>query len=228
MTAHDLLCQLREKGVELKTSGDDRLIIDAPKGTITEDVRKALAAHKAELIQILTAEQAGIAVPVAETPELVQMAEAVAKANVTFTSPATPAPQEQDAPVTDVTADEITRLEAELMRLRTEEEARRAEVEASRLSVENALRVEQEHWRQAEEATARSRAEKEKQRIEVEAREQTEEGHRRQMAEQDLARAEGELKRMRAMEEARRAESDAKLRAAREAHEAELAALHGG
>lgn len=227
MTAHDLLCQLREKGVEVKTSGDERLVIDAPKGTITEDVRGALAAHKAELIQILKAEQAGSgpAAKVAEVPELVQMAEAVAMANVPLTSPAPPAPQTQDTRAADGTADEINRLEAESMRVRTEEEARRAEVEAARLSVANALHIEQERWRQVEEATARSRAEKEKQRIEVEAREQTEEAHRREMAEQDLARAEGELKRMRAMEEARRAESDAKLRAAREAHEAELAAL---
>ena len=48
MTAHDLLLQLREKGVEIKTSGDDRLVIDAPKGTITEELRSALSAHKAE------------------------------------------------------------------------------------------------------------------------------------------------------------------------------------
>jgi hypothetical protein len=228
MTAHDLLSQLREKGVEVKTSGDDRLVIDAPKGTITEDVRSALAAHKAELIQILKAEQAGIGLdaPVA-APELVPMAQAVsmAMADVPLTSKESPAPQPQEAPVSAGPADEISRLEAELMRLRTEEEARRAEVEAARLSVANALRIEQERWREIEEATARTRAEKEKQRIEAEAREQTEEEHRRQMAEQDLARAEGELKRMHAMEEARRAESDAKLRAAREAHEAELAAL---
>lgn len=227
MTAHDLLYQLREKGVEVKTSGDDRLIIDAPKGTITADVRSALAAHKAELIQILNAERAGKGpdAPVADAPELAPMAQAVAIPNVPLASPAPPAPQTQDELVAAGAADEITRLEEELMRLRTEEEARRAEVEAGRLSVENALRTEQERWRQAEEATARSRAEKEKQRIEVEARQQTEETHRRQMAEQDLARAEGELKRMRAMEEARRAESDSKLRAARQEHEAELAAL---
>ena len=43
MTAHDLLLQLRAKGVEVRTSGDDRLVIDAPKGTITEDLRSALA-----------------------------------------------------------------------------------------------------------------------------------------------------------------------------------------
>ena len=67
------------------------------------------------------------------------------------------------------------------MRLRTEEEARRAEVEAARLAAENALRTEQERWRQMEESTARHRAEQEKQRIEVEAREQAEEEHHRQI-----------------------------------------------
>jgi hypothetical protein len=227
MTAHYLLFQLREKGVEVRTSGDDRLVIDAPKGTITEDVRSALAAHKAELIQILKAEQAGIGsdAPVAEVPEQVPMAPAVSIANVPLAPQAPSAAETKDAVVAPGTTDEITRLEAELMRLRTEEEARRAEAEAARLSVENALRTEQERWRQIEEGTARSRAEKEKQRIEVEARERAEEGHRRQIAEQELARAEGELKRMRAMEEARRAESDAKLRAAQEAHEAELGTL---
>src|SRR6266403_566087 len=59
MTAQELLSQLREKGVEVRTSGDDRLVIDAPKGTITEDLRSALSAHKTELLQILKAEQTG-------------------------------------------------------------------------------------------------------------------------------------------------------------------------
>src|SRR6266436_8437625 len=57
MTAHELLAQLREKGVEVKTSGEDRLVIDAPRGTINEELRGALAAHKSELLQILKAEQ---------------------------------------------------------------------------------------------------------------------------------------------------------------------------
>src|ERR1700730_6507448 len=227
MTAHDLLFQLREKGVEVRTSGDDRLIIDAPKGTITEDVRSELAAHKPELIQILKAEQVGIGsdTQVAEAPELVSMVQAVAMAHDPLASQAPSAPQTKDELDAAGTADKIAELEAELMRLRTEEEARRAEAEAGRLSAENALRTEQERWRQVEEGTARSRAEKEKQRIEVEARERTEEEHRRQIAEQDLARAEGELKRMRAMEEARRAQSDAEMRAPREAHYAVLATL---
>ncbi len=58
MTAQDLLSQLREKGVVLKTSDGDRLVIDAPKGTITDELRDALKAHKSELLQILKSENA--------------------------------------------------------------------------------------------------------------------------------------------------------------------------
>src|SRR6478672_9344259 len=52
MSPRELLVQLREKGVEIKSNGD-RLVIDAPKGAITPDVRDALAANKAELLRIL-------------------------------------------------------------------------------------------------------------------------------------------------------------------------------
>jgi hypothetical protein len=235
MTAHDLLSQLRQKGVEVKTSDGDRLVIDAPKGTVTEELRSALSANKAELLQLLKAEQAAKA-KADELPELIPTAPPIA----------TPAPElrpaapdqpglaelkapammdDEDATVAASTTEEITQLEAELMRLRTEEEGRRAEVEAARLSAENALRTEQEQWRQIEEETARQRAQKERERIQVEARQQAEEEHRRQIAERELARAEEELKRMRAMEEARRADVDAQMLAARSAHEAELAAL---
>ena len=70
MTARDLLLELHAKGVEVKTSGDDRLVIDAPKGTITEDLRNALSANKAELLNILKAEQTKPAeVAVSEVPE---------------------------------------------------------------------------------------------------------------------------------------------------------------
>src|SRR5207302_314544 len=58
MTAQNLLSQLREKGVELKTSDGDRLVIDAPKGTITDELRDALKTHKSELLQILKSENA--------------------------------------------------------------------------------------------------------------------------------------------------------------------------
>src|SRR5215470_295158 len=52
MSPRELLVQLREKGVEVRSNGD-RLIIDAPKGAITPDLRDALAANKAELLRIL-------------------------------------------------------------------------------------------------------------------------------------------------------------------------------
>jgi len=43
MTAHELLSQLRARGVEVKTSGDDRLVIDAPRGTVNEELRAGSA-----------------------------------------------------------------------------------------------------------------------------------------------------------------------------------------
>jgi len=235
MTAHDLLSQLRQKGVEVKISGDDRLVIDAPKGTVTEDLRSALSANKAELLRILKAEQAANA-KADELPELIPTAPPIARPapEVGPAAAAKPVPaalkapalmEDEDETIAASTTEEITQLEAELMRLRTEEEGRRAEVEAARLSAENALRTEQEQWRQIEEETARQRAQKERERIQVEARQQAEEEHRRRIAERELTRAAEELKRMRAMEEARRAEVDAQMLAARSAHEAELATL---
>lgn len=222
MTAHELLSQLRDKGVEVKTSGDDRLVIDAPRGTITEELRSALAAHKAELLQILKVEQvqkeAGIAASeIAASPVSAPSISEPPRAQV-------PA-RDENALVAAGTADEINQLQSELMRLRTEEEARRAEVEAARLAAGHALRIEQERWRQAEEEGARRRAEQEKKRIEVEARERAEEENRRQIADRELARAEEELIRMRAMEEARRGDVEAQMREAAQIHEAELKAL---
>lgn len=221
MTAHELLSQLRAKGVELKTSGDDRLIIDAPKGTITQELRNALAANKADLLRILNTEheqnQQPAAAPTVASPPLTPVRAEVPRAQAA-------APDESSL-VAASTAEEIAQLQAELMRLRTEEEARRSEVEAARLAAEHALRNEQERWRQAEEESARRRAEQEKKRIEFETRQRAEEETRRQIAEQELARAEDELLRMRAMEQTRRADVEAQMRAAAKAHESELNAL---
>jgi hypothetical protein len=209
MTARNLLFELREKGVEVKTSGDDRLVIDAPKGAITPELRSALATHKAELLQILKNEQqAQPSTPIA--PE-------VAGTQVSLTKPV----DEEDSPISLAT-EEIKQLEAELVRLRAEEQTRRAEFESARLAAENALRTEHERSSQAEAEAARQCAEHEKHRIAAEARERAEEQNRRLIAEQELARAEEELKRMRAMEDARRADVEARLRAAEEAHGAEL------
>lgn len=219
MTARNLLSELREKGVAVKTSGDDRLVIDAPKGAITPELRSALAEHKAELLQILKGEQLVPApAPIAPKPtEPITPVPLVATAPVVL-----PKPVDEADPAASLAAEEIKQLESELLRLKTEEQARRAEFESARLATENALRAEQERRSQAEAEAARQRAEHEKQRIAAEAREHAEETNRRQIADHELARAEEELKRMRAMEDARRADVEAGLRAAEEAHRAEL------
>lgn len=228
MTAHELLSELRAKGVEVSASGDGRLVIDAPKGTITEDLRNSLAAHKAELLEILNKPEVVESSPaktlVAELP-LVATAipEAPAVRVIPEASAAPPLPE--DRAVAASVAEEITQLEGELMRLRTEEEARRAEVEAERLAAENSLRVEQEKWRQHEEEIARRRAEQERQRIDAEARDRAEEEKRRQIADQEIERTEQELAQMRATEDARRRQVDGQMGSAQLAHEAELSKL---
>ena len=223
MTARNLLSELRQKGVEVKASGDDRLVIDAPKGAITPELRSALAAHKVELLQILKSEQQPAAPvapePIAPAPPALKThAPEVVAAPVASTKRA----DEDDSPA-GLATEEIRQLEAELIRLKAEEQTRRAEFESGRLAAETALRVEHERRSQAEAESSRQRAEQEKQRITAEAREHAEEENRRQIAEQELARAEEELKRMRAMEDARRADAEARLRAAEEAHRAQLA-----
>jgi TubC N-terminal docking domain/HEAT repeats len=280
MTAETLLGQLREKGVELKMGDGDRLVIDAPRGTVTEELRAALVAHKAELLQLIEREQkpsrpvtpvsepqipfrvpqtpvtapapkpAVFEAPVAnlnevETldPRLTEPAIplSLAKTRVTAPEPITAVfeapvaniptraekldPKPAEAAISRSDAEEIAQLEVELMRMRTEEEARRAEVEAARLATENSLRIEQERWNQTEQELARRRAQQEKQRIEAEAREHAAEEQRRQIAEQEISDAEAQVARMRAMEESRRAEVDKQMRAARESHESGLQTL---
>jgi len=240
MTAHELLSQLRAKGVELKTSGGDRLVIDAPKGTVTGDLRAALSAHKAELLQILNAEEneaaASQAVEAApammETPPVVALpvpgvAEEVSQPALAFAHESSHVPQaapEVD-PATAAAAHEIDQLRNELMRLRTEEEGRRAAVEAARIAADNAMQVEQERLRQREEEIARRRAEHERQRIEGAARERAEEEHRRQLSDESIAQVALQLTQMRDDEDVRRRQVEAKMRAAADTHEAELAAL---
>src|SRR5881409_1011096 len=116
MTAGNLLTLLREQGVEIRTSGDNRLVIDAPKGTITPQLREELAANKADLLRILHSEQ--LAHPSA--PE-----RAVETAQFSFKEPEVPPVHAAaDAERTTPSADEIARLEAQLNRLRIEEQAR--------------------------------------------------------------------------------------------------------
>ena len=224
MTAHELLSQLRAKSVELKTFGGDRLVIDAPKGTVTEELRAALSSHKAELLQILNAEATEAAAPATVVEPVAAVNKAVSQSMFSFPSIAEEHLAETDAAAAS-SAEEIAQLQNELMRLRIEEEARRAEVEAERLAADNAMQIEQGRLRQREEEIARQRAEHERHRIEAEARERAEEEHRRQLADEEIAHVEQQLARMRGNEEARRAQVDAKMLAAAETHEAELGAL---
>ncbi len=222
MTAHELLSELRDKGVEVSASGDGRLVIDAPKGTITEELRNSLAAHKAELLEILKTPDVVEPSPAKDLlAEMAPVAVAVPPAPVAASSPVS----DEDHAVAASVAEEITQLENELMRLRTEEEARRAEAEAERLAAEHSLRTEQEKWRQQEEEIARRRAEQERQRIDAEARDLAEEEKRRQIADQEIERLEHELAQMRASEDARRRQVDGQMGAAQAAHEAELSKL---
>ena len=126
MTAQSLLSQLREKGVQLKVSGADRLVIDAPKGALTSELRSALADHKTEILKTLQSQQQ-------DDQEITEVAPPAV-------APTEPAPAEESAPaaataVADTAdeelmpsssiAEEVKRLEVELLRLRAEEETRR-------------------------------------------------------------------------------------------------------
>jgi hypothetical protein len=221
MSARELLVQLREKGVEVKANGD-RLVIDAPRGAITPDLRDALSANKAELLQILSAPPIERAVP-KPAPVLIQApVEALGSAAVQRDAPSRLPEPQAISPERSSVIEETNQLEVELLRLRTEEDARRAEFETARLAAEHAFNQTAHEWRQEQEAAARRRAEHEKLRIEAEARERAAEETRRRIAESELARVEEELRRMRAMEDARRAEVEAQFASAEAARQREL------
>ena len=57
MSAEALLDDLRQRGVALAARGD-RLSVDAPRGALTDQVRAAIAARKADLLTLLEAEAA--------------------------------------------------------------------------------------------------------------------------------------------------------------------------
>jgi pyochelin synthetase len=52
MNLHLLIDSLTDRGIKLSIEGD-ALIVDAPKGTLTSDVREALTAQKAEIVALL-------------------------------------------------------------------------------------------------------------------------------------------------------------------------------
>ena len=55
MTAQSLMRRCAELGIKLalKSDGDDRLLVDAPKGALTAELRDELSERKTDLIAIL-------------------------------------------------------------------------------------------------------------------------------------------------------------------------------
>ncbi|MEA2204101.1 MAG: TubC N-terminal docking domain [Blastocatellia bacterium] len=152
MSAYNLLSDLRQAGVVVKASGNDRLVVDAPKGALTAEMRAALAEHKKELLAILTvtgeqhdaaaptlSQARELAAPVAPPPvigrpELVRSAPAEYQPDsklstehgISARRDVSTAAQEP----ADSIEDKIRRLEQEAAQLRAQQEARRAEIEA--------------------------------------------------------------------------------------------------
>src|SRR5687768_17934969 len=116
MSARELLVQLREKGVDVKANGD-RLVIDAPRGAITPDLRDALSANKAEILQILTAPPIERTPPRPE-PALVQVPVATSEPAVQRTAPSRSSEPEAISPERSSVVEETNQLEVELVRLR--------------------------------------------------------------------------------------------------------------
>jgi len=162
MSAYNLLSELRQAGVVVKASGNDRLVVDAPKGALTPEMRAALAEHKKELLAILTVtgdQPAPAATPsfrptLAEAPLVAlheapysRLDEGAEPARVSASperssirsSVAPPAP----APPDNI-EDKIRRLEQEAAQLRAQQEARRAEIEARQRRENEIKRLEEE------------------------------------------------------------------------------------
>jgi len=60
MTATVLLGELRSKGVWLSVE-DDQLVVDAPRGLLTDDLRQAIRQHKPALLALLRQEPPALA-----------------------------------------------------------------------------------------------------------------------------------------------------------------------
>jgi len=219
MTVQSLLSQLRERGIQLKISGPDRLIVDAPKGALTPELRNELSLQKAEILKTLQEEELRTEDRTDALRDVAASAPATSDQYPRFNS-AADADDKKTAKAHDL--EEIGKLEEELSALRTEIEARRAEAMTRRSAAENAMRLEQDRQRLADEEAARQRAYQERVQIEIEERERAEEEHRQRIADQDLARLEEELARRRSTEQHRRAEVEARLAAYIEARRAEM------
>src|SRR5688572_12584813 len=70
MTVQSLLQRCTELGIKLalKADDNDRLLVDAPRGTLTAPLREALTAHKRDLIAMLKANDQEYSVTQTRTP----------------------------------------------------------------------------------------------------------------------------------------------------------------
>ena len=224
-----MLSELRQAGVVVKASGTDRLVVDAPRGALTPDLRTALATHKKELLAILmvTEQKAATEVGLAHEPSVLETLsvapyEAITPAPPSFQSSIqSPAPSPVQSP-TESIEEKIRGLEQEAARLRAEQEARRAEVEARQRVADEIKRLEEEAARLPLEEESRH-AEREAMRLAEEERWQAAAAARKKAAEEtDLHRAEEERRvaqleaRRHAEEEIARRRSEEEIRKAEE------------
>jgi hypothetical protein len=241
MSAYNLLSDLRQAGVVVKASGNDRLVVDAPKGALTAEMRAALAEHKKELLAILTVtgEQQAVApttpAQVRETmpsqvvrPEAFNSPRRTQQPEVSGIAPETPvrtqvasliAPAAPDS--SDSIEDKIRRLEQEAAQLRAQQDARRAEIEARQRLDGEIRRLEEEAQNVALAEEAR-RAEVEAKRAAEEERWQAEAAAQRKAADEAVLRQAEEERRSAQLEARRHAEEEiARRRSEEEIRKAE-------
>jgi hypothetical protein len=88
MTVQSLIQRCAELGIKLELKGDeeDRVLVDAPKGALTTELREALAAHKPELLAILKTQQQADKVPAPMPANLSEQSEGQASTGTTQNS----------------------------------------------------------------------------------------------------------------------------------------------
>lgn len=236
MSAYNLLSELRQAGVVVKASGTDRLVVDAPKGALTPEMRAALAEHKKELLAILsvTGDQPVLEAAQSSRPNLTQVSPVVLP-DIPYSRPDDPmesAPVSVSPELSNITSsvapvasaptenieDKIRRLEQEAAQLRAQQEARRAEIEARQRRENEVKQLEEEAAQvallegiRASELQALRQAEEEKWLAAVAAQKKTAEEAELREAEEERRAAQLEARRH-AEEEIARRRSEEEIR----------------
>jgi chemotaxis protein histidine kinase CheA len=229
MSAYNLLSDLRQAGVVVKASGNDRLVVDAPKGALTAEMRAALAEHKKELLAILTVtgEQHDAAAPMLsqarEVPSPAAAPPVIARPELVRSAPAEYQPDTKLASDHGISArrdvstaaqepadsieDKIRRLEHEAAQLRAQQEARRAEIEA-RQRLDGEIKRLEEDAKNVAMAEESRRAQLETERAAQAERWQAEAAAQRKAAEEAELRQAEEERRAAQLEARRHAEEE--------------------